>query len=685
MKVTSPTEPNSGSARPLPRKRGKGSADTFIKSVRSSLVKTIKVQTGLDVTPQAQQYFNIVDLWMKAEGKRSAVLRLKNVSILALNSMNSTPKIVGWLRTNKRGFPRRFEFLETFYRKQGKSPQAMQAVLSLLNYYRGILAPGTPDLSSITEEGSDIPDSLLEEILDLGFNPDWKFHPKRILPTKMLMRAKQGPNGPATLTAALEVKALPDELYTSLVKLLAKSDDKDLVGQSLKMLRMKSKLVPGTFHSRISIKRELGGKDRAFAMVDYWSQVALHPLHQKLADILGSLSQDCTFDQSSGKEDFARWTTSGSAVSFDLTAASDRFPISLQKKMIERLTDDAEYAQHWGSIMADRQFRYKSKDYKWAVGQPLGALSSWPSFALAHHLVMRAAFKKANIPEMEYYILGDDMAMKRSEATTYYKDFMEKLGVKFSTLKGLENYTLEFAKRIWNRGVEVSPVPCAMLQTMLKDYVLIAEFIAKVKERSSDVHSDLRVSELTEMLAKWFNKPIEFISILTEYPIPLMRSALRTGNPDFSGTPVSWNGLDTNYGDLYRIFDEIRYKKLISKIDECSRRSAVISRSLQALELPGTPNSLRRMHPIYTAHGNYSEEIDSAREEMRGYLSNSRGHNLSITIRVSKITDLQGGSISRARHDGKQILELFNLLKERKSVASQPHTSEVDVMGVQTS
>jgi hypothetical protein len=53
-------------------------------------------------------------------------------------------------------------------------------------------------------------------------------------------------------------------------------------------------------HSRLAIKREGGGKDRVFAIVDYWSQVTLKPLHGEVANILLRINEDCTFDQGKG-------------------------------------------------------------------------------------------------------------------------------------------------------------------------------------------------------------------------------------------------------------------------------------------------------------------------------------------------------------------------------------------------
>lgn len=85
----------------------------------------------------------------------------------------------------------------------------------------------------------------------------------------------------------------------------------------------------------MSFKEEAAGKLRAFALVDVWTQSLLHPLHQALFDLLRLVPNDATFDQDasvSRSVDKAR--LSGAAFSFDLSAATDRLPLSLQAALL---------------------------------------------------------------------------------------------------------------------------------------------------------------------------------------------------------------------------------------------------------------------------------------------------------------------------------------------------------------
>jgi hypothetical protein len=75
---------------------------------------------------------------------------------------------------------------------------------------------------------------------------------------------------------------------------------------------------------RLSIFGDKEGKTRVVAIVDYWTQTCLKPLHLALMGLLRRLPADCTFDQSR----FRRLSHfPGPFHSFDLSAATDRMPV----------------------------------------------------------------------------------------------------------------------------------------------------------------------------------------------------------------------------------------------------------------------------------------------------------------------------------------------------------------------
>lgn len=84
---------------------------------------------------------------------------------------------------------------------------------------------------------------------------------------------------------------------------------------------------------RLGLKQEAAGKVRVFAMVDCWTQWLLKPLHLAIFHLLDRLPSDGTHNQlapilrliENGHNRF--W-------SFDLSAATDRLPVTLQAYLL---------------------------------------------------------------------------------------------------------------------------------------------------------------------------------------------------------------------------------------------------------------------------------------------------------------------------------------------------------------
>lgn len=134
----------------------------------------------------------------------------------------------------------------------------------------------------------------------------------------------------------------------------------------------------------------------------------------------------------------------------DLSAATDRFPISVQKSLLEEVFLDAKFVQSWADLLTKRDFVTPSGgSVRYAVGQPMGGYSSWPAFTLSHHLVVYHCGLLAGFSRFEDYILlGDDIVIKNDRVAHYYQRVMKGLGVKLSPAKThVSKDTYEFAKR----------------------------------------------------------------------------------------------------------------------------------------------------------------------------------------------------------------------------------------------
>lgn len=75
---------------------------------------------------------------------------------------------------------------------------------------------------------------------------------------------------------------------------------------------------------RLTAFSDLEGKTRIIAILDYFSQTTLRPLHNWLFRLLSRIPQDCTFDQGKFIPLSKGWSE---FYSCDLTNATDRFPI----------------------------------------------------------------------------------------------------------------------------------------------------------------------------------------------------------------------------------------------------------------------------------------------------------------------------------------------------------------------
>jgi len=135
----------------------------------------------------------------------------------------------------------------------------------------------------------------------------------------------------------------------------------------------------------LSLKEEAAGKLRVFAMVDNYSQSVLKPLHKALQNLLKIIPNDGTFDQEGSVErSMKKSQVANCAFSFDLTAATDRLPVSLSAAILSSVLG-FPLGDAWRQLLVDRNYSFSDADCKkWAlpgeirylVGQPMGALSS---------------------------------------------------------------------------------------------------------------------------------------------------------------------------------------------------------------------------------------------------------------------------------------------------------------------
>lgn len=133
--------------------------------------------------------------------------------------------------------------------------------------------------------------------------------------------------------------------------------------------------TPGEIRRIIGIP-DLEGKTRVIAILDYWSQTALRPVHQFLFQVLRLIPQDMTFNQGSFLDHVKSWGEGCTLYSIDLTAATDRFPVRLIQMVLEGHFG-RNFAESWRDVMTGYPFLAPGGErVHYSVGNPMGAMSS---------------------------------------------------------------------------------------------------------------------------------------------------------------------------------------------------------------------------------------------------------------------------------------------------------------------
>jgi len=248
---------------------------------------------------------------------------------------------------------------------------------------------------------------------------------------------------------------------------------------------------------KLGFKEEPAGKIRTFAMVDWWTQMALSPLHDWLFSVLRQLPGDGTFDQG-GAIKYLIHYVSGHKInrvdSFDLTAATDRIPVHLQVVVLGSILGWPQ-ADAWARLLVGRDYFLPKEvpgripasslptKVRYAVGQPMGALSSWAMLAITHHwLVQLAAHRAHHLSWFSgYAVLGDDLVIADRKVADQYLILCQELGIGIALHKSLRsrNGSFEFAKRFVWRGTDVSPVSLLETEVASRDLRTLGELIRK--------------------------------------------------------------------------------------------------------------------------------------------------------------------------------------------------------------
>nr|WAY16613.1 putative RNA-dependent RNA polymerase [Binucleate Rhizoctonia mitovirus 5] len=470
------------------------------------ILRSLFILAAIRLTPRRLRIsfflFRALCAIYRAQGSPGLIKFLKTASValqqyLGHNVLDDVGNIgqVRISRTNS-GIPR---ILHPEIRKSLREgdPRFIRFVLSVFNFYRNFQMEGKPKLSTITASNrgdmevmpmligyirpflqsfvfSRFDRAAIKAILTKngGIFPIYKSAPGMIKENLPMGGVSDYSSHPVNLISQL--RALIDKgLIEHINVLIEKWGNVNLRYFIDASKPLFAGPVRGTL-GKLSVKEEAAGKVRVFAIVDAWSQWALNPLHALIFDFLREVPMDGTFDQ---LKPLSRLDQTKSLYSLDLTAATDRLPIVLQKELLIGLFDK-DCATAWAALLVDRNYGFHALgydkyhgQYRYAVGQPMGALSSWAMLALTHHfLVQAAAWMSGRVPVgtlyTNYAVLGDDLVIGDGGVKDCYLYILKSLGMEVNIHKSIisdRGTALEFAKRTFYKGMDVSPFPLSEL------------------------------------------------------------------------------------------------------------------------------------------------------------------------------------------------------------------------------
>lgn len=431
----------------------------------------------------------IVDIWIKYEteihncinnhGKQYTLGLYKDCYAFLRNYLLELPTHpLSFCKSDSNGIPKPLWSLRPLIKGDR---DAKRLALSITRSYEQIrLEVDYTNLSTITDE---IPGEIQHSVRDINkkFRRFLKrFTRKRqwylgsltdpIQPwSKVLTTLSKGPNGPAVACSHLDAKAvLQDETLAKSIRELNSALGQDWITKWMEQQASSSNSEETCYTGRLGFSAEPAGKTRIFAIGDYWSQLSLKPIQISLYRTLQSIHTDATADQERGFQSLLKESFGKCTYCFDLSSASDRIPAVMQKHRLE-LMANRHVAESWFSVMTKRDFYVKAtgQSVRWAVGQPLGLLSSFPSFALWHHDIIQLAANWENFHNgkplrffKQYRLLGDDVVIFNTEVARRYQWLLNQIGLKINMTKSVigdkENSQIEFTKRLALRGKEMS-------------------------------------------------------------------------------------------------------------------------------------------------------------------------------------------------------------------------------------
>nr|ALD89116.1 RNA-dependent RNA polymerase [Rhizoctonia solani mitovirus 11] len=238
---------------------------------------------------------------------------------------------------------------------------------------------------------------------------------------------------------------------------------------------------------KLAVVYDQAGKARVVASANWWIQSAFYGLHKSIFKFLKTLRKDGTMDQNAAYDNFiANCDKSQNMSGFDLSAATDRLPINIQTVVLDCCGVNGSLWAELMNVTYCAPFDNKENlgEVEYAVGQPMGAYSSWAMLALTHHMIVNLAsiLSGKDNDDINYAVLGDDVVINNDTVAEKYVELMSDLGLEISYGKSVisKRFT-EFAKKLRGPGVDLSPIGAGSVLAASRSGFMIPQlFLASV-------------------------------------------------------------------------------------------------------------------------------------------------------------------------------------------------------------
>jgi hypothetical protein len=432
----------------------------------------------------AEWWMTLVVFWYSSRGFLWCISQIKAIRLHITRSICGQPLFVaqGDFKLDKDGIPKCVKYFKPYL----QTNEGRGFILTLLNVSRCLPGTKLPDLSTITNKSNFKISNEMKDFIPI-FNSYFNFDrfDDSFTLSNMHNSTKAGPVGMSTQTSVIQSYEALKYLGPDLERITNSTILKPLLKWSNLALRHRNTIsalffgnkTHPSFLRKLSVVNDPEGKARIICIFDYWSQLALKEVHNWAFSQLKKIPSDRTFDQNP----FSISSSNNIFYSVDLSAATDRFPVELQKLWFASLSSEA-VANSWKSILVDHEVYvpWENRTIKYSVGQPMGAYSSWAIFALTHHFIVQfAAYNCGHIGRFNnYMLLGDDIVIADEAIAKEYISILSQLDVGISEYKThISDSVYEFAKRWVKSGVEFSGIPLKGLVPNWRKYHLIFPMI----------------------------------------------------------------------------------------------------------------------------------------------------------------------------------------------------------------